>query len=103
MSLFAAFETFALLPRGSSFVVGQGSLGMGTSRGKIHGILVLCKTLLPLLFGGPLVLVSWVEVFPSSKIRLVCEVFAMLTDGFFNPVFQSLIMVGRFESDHGFL
>ena len=71
MSLFATFETFAFLSEGDSFVVGQGSLGMGTSRGKIHGIWVFCKTLLPLLFGGSLIGVSWIEIFSSSKIRLV--------------------------------
>ena len=56
------------------------------SRGKIHGIWVFCKTLLPLLLGGALVGVSWIEVFSSSKISLVCQVFAVLSDGSFNPI-----------------
>ena len=68
MSLFATFETPSFLSEGGSFVIGQGSLGMGMSRGKIHGIRVFGKTLLPLLFGGSLVGIPWVEVFPSSKI-----------------------------------
>ena len=97
MSLFATFETFSFLLEGSSFVVGQGSPGTGTSRGKIHGIWVLCKTLLPLLFGGSLVRVSGVEFFLSPKIRLVGKVFAVLSDSAFYPVLQGLIVTGWFE------
>ena len=59
---------------------------MGTSRGKIHGIWVLGKTLLPLLFGGSLIGIPQVEVFPSPQIRLVRKVFAMLVDSSFDPV-----------------
>ena len=84
--LFVTFETPPFLPKGGSFVVSQGSPGTGTSRGKIHGIQVFCKTLLPLLFGGSLIGVSGVEAFLSSKIRLICEVFAMLSDSSFDPV-----------------
>ena len=50
-----AFEAFLFLVECSPFVVGQGSPGTGMSRGKIHGIRVFCKTLLPLLFGRALV------------------------------------------------
>ena len=66
--------------------VTQGSPGTGMSRGKIHGIWVLGKTLLPLLFGRSLIGVPWVEVFLPSKIRLVCEIFAVLADSSFDPV-----------------
>ena len=87
MSLFTTFEAPSFLSKGGSFIVSQGSLGTGMSKGKIHGIWVFGKTLLPLLFGGSLIVgISRVEVFPSSKIRLVCEVFAVLTDSSFNPV-----------------
>ena len=85
--LLATFETLPFLSEGGAFVVCQGSPGTGTSRGKIHGIWVLCKTLLPLLFGWSLVWVSWVEFVPSSKISLVCEVFAVLADSSLDPVF----------------
>ena len=71
MSLFVTFKALALLLEGGSFVVGQGSPGTGTSRGKIHGMWVLGKASLPLLFGGSLIGVPWIEILPSSKIRLV--------------------------------
>ena len=100
VSLFATFETFAFLSEGGSFVVGQGSLSTGMSRGKIHGIWVLCKTSLPLLFGRSLIGVSWIEIFSPSKIRLVGEIFAVLPDSAFYPVLQGLIMTGWFECEH---
>ena len=71
MSLFATFEAFPFLSEGSSFVIGQGSLSTGMSRGSVHGIGVYGKPLLPLLFGGLLIGVLWVEIPSSSKIRLV--------------------------------
>ena len=86
MSLFATLEALPFLSEGSSFIVGQGSPSTGTSRGKIHGIQVFGKTLLPLLFGGVLIGVSWIEILLSSKIRLISQVFAMLTDSSFNPI-----------------
>ena len=94
------FEAFSFLSKGGSFVIGQGSLGTGTSRGKIHGIRVFGKPLLPLLFGRSLVGVPQIEVLPSSKIRLVCEVFAMLADSPFDPVIQVLVVACRFKCDH---
>ena len=97
MSLFATFEAFPFLSEGGSFVVGQGSPGTGTSRGKIHGIWVLRKTLLPLLFGGSLIWVSGVELPLSSKISLVCEVFAMLADSAFDPVLKGSVVTGWFK------
>ena len=87
MSPFSTFEIPSLLSEGGSLIVGQGSPGMGTSRGKIHGIWVFGKTLLPLLFGGSLVGIPQVEAFLSPKIRLVCEVLAVLADSSFDPVF----------------
>ena len=101
MPFFVTFEALPFLSEGGSFVVSQGSLGTGTSRGKIHGIWVFRKTLLPLLSGRSLV--SGVELLLSSKISLVCEVFAMLVDSALNPVLKSLVMMGRFECQHRFL
>ena len=100
MSLFATFKALPFLLEGGPFVVGQGSPGTGTSRGKIHGIWVLCKTLLPLLSGGSLIWVPGIELLLSSKISLVCEVFAMLMDSTFDPVFKGLVMAGWFECKH---
>ena len=100
MSLFATFKALPFLSKGGSFVVGQGSPGTGTSRGKIHGIWVLRKTLLPLLFGGLLIWVSGVELPLSSKISLVREVFAMLTNSALDPVFKGLVMASWFECEH---
>ena len=100
MPLFATFETLPFLSEGGSFVVSQGSPGTGTSRGKIHGIWVFRKTLLPLLSGGSLIWVSGVVLLLSSKISLVCEVFAMLTDSSLNPVFQGLVMTSWFKCEH---
>ena len=73
---------------------------MGTSRGKIHGIWVLCKTLLPLLSGRSLIWVPGVELPLSPKISLVCEVFAMLTDSPLDPIFQVLVVTSWFECQH---
>ena len=103
MSLFATFETLPFLPEGGSFIISQGSPGMGTSRGKIHCIWVLCKTLLPLLFGGSLIWVSGVELPLSPKISLVGEVFAVLLNSALYPVLQSLVVTGWFESKHRLL
>ena len=100
MPFFSTFETLPFLSQGGSFVVGQGSPGTGMSRGKIHGIWVLRKTLLPLLSGGALIWVSGIALPWSSKISLVCEGFAMLTDSTLNPVFKSLVVMGWFKCKH---
>ena len=86
VSLFATFETLPFLSKGGSFVIGQGSPSTGTSRGSVHGIGVPGKTLSPLLSGRPLIGAFWVEILPSSKIRLVRQVLAVLTDGSFDPI-----------------
>src|ERR1700744_5410556 len=100
MSLLATFKALSLLSESGSFVVGQGSPGTGTSRGKIHGIWVLCKTLLPLLSRGSLIWVSGVVLLLSSKISLVCEVLAMLTDSSLDPIFQGLVVTSWFKCKH---
>ena len=100
MSLLATFKALSLLSESGSFVIGQGSPGTGTSRGKIHGIWVLCKTLLPLLSCGSLIRVSGVELSWPSKISLICEVFAMLTDSTLDPVFEGLVMASWFKCKH---
>ena len=103
MSLFATFEAFPFLPKGGSFIVGQGSLSTGTSRGSVHGIGVSGKTLLPLLPGRPLIGALWIEILLSPKISLVRQVLAVLSDGSFNPVVQVLVVVGWFKGEHGLL
>ena len=103
MSLFATFEAFPFLSKGGSFVVGQGSLSTGTSRGSVHGIGVLGKTLLPLLSGRPLIGAFRIEIFLPPKISLVRQVLAMLSDGSLDPIFQVLVVAGWFKGEHGFL
>ena len=100
MPLFATFKALPFLLEGVSFVVGQGSPSTGTSRGKIHGMWVFCKTLLPLLFGGSLIWVSGVEFPLSSKISLVCEILAMLADSAFDPILKGLVVTRWFECQH---
>ena len=102
VSLFATFEAFPFLSEGGSFV-GQGSPSTGTSRGSVHGIGVSGKTLLPLLSGRLLIGAFWIEIFPSPKISLVCQILAMQSDGSLNPVFQVLVVVGWLKGEHGFL
>ena len=53
---------------GDLFFFGQGSPGMGMSRGKIHGIWVFGKFLLPLLSGGLL---------PEGFLRLVLSCYTL--------------------------
>ena len=103
MPLFVTLEAFPFLSEGGSFVVGQGSPSTGTSKGSVHGIGVPGKTLLPLLSGGPLIGAPWTEILLSSKIRLICEVFAVLLDSSFNPIVQVLIVASWFKGDHGLL
>ena len=100
MPLFTTLEASPFLSKGGSFIVSQGSLVMGMSRGKIHGIWVFGKTLLPLLFGGLLIGIPQVEVFSSPKIRLVCEVLAVLVDSSFDPVLQGLVIACGFKGNH---
>ena len=71
--------------------------------GHYRNIWVLCKTLLPLLFGGSLIWISGVELPLSPKISLVGEVFAVLMDSALYPVLQSLIVTGWFKCEHRLL
>ena len=103
VSLFATFEAFPFLSEGGSFVISQGSPSMGMSRGSVHGIGVPGKTLLPLLSGGLSIGALWIEILPSSKIRLVHQVLAMLMDGSLNPIVQVLVMASWFKGNHGLL
>jgi hypothetical protein len=61
MSLAFALETFSFLAQLVHFVVCEGSPGTGTSRGKIHGIGVFGKSLLPLLTSGFLAFSTFVK------------------------------------------
>ena len=72
MPLLLTIEATPFLSEGDPFFFGQGSSGTGTSRGKIHGIQVFGKFLLPLLSGGflpkgflGLVLCSAENILPS--------------------------------------
>ena len=96
-------EAAPFLSEGDLFFFGQGSPGTGTSRGKIHGIQVFGKFLLPLLFGRflpkgflGLVLCSTENVLPSL-------VFLMLADGCFDPVAEMGESIDGFKIDHGSL
>ena len=73
---------------------------MGTSRGKIHGIWVFGKFLLPLLSGGflpeeflGLVLCSAEDILPSL-------VLFMLADSRFDPIGETSKSIDRFKIDH---
>ena len=73
---------------------------MGTSRGKIHGIWVFGKFLLPLLSGGLLPKGFLGSVLPSAKHILPSLVFLMLADGCFYPVTEMGESINGFEVDH---
>jgi hypothetical protein len=74
VALAFAFEALALLSQSSYFIVGKGSPGTGTSRGKIHGIGVFDKSLLPLLASG----FSAFSAFVEKSLDL--QEFAMVSD-----------------------
>ena len=71
------------------------------SRGKIHGIWVFGKFLLPLLSGG--FLSEWFLrlVLPSAEYNLPSLVFLMLADGCFHPVTEVGELINGFKVDHG--
>jgi hypothetical protein len=75
VSLAFALEALAFLVQFGHFVVCEGSPGTGMSRGKIHGIGVFGKSLLPLLFGG----FSASSAFVEKSLDL--QKFAMVSDG----------------------
>ena len=76
---------------------------MGTSRGKIHGIRVFGKFLLPLLSGGFLPEGFLGLVLGSAKNILPSLVLLMLADGCFNPVAEMGESIDGLEIDHGSL
>ena len=88
---------------GDLFFFGQGSPGMGTSRGKIHGIWVFGKFLLPLLSGGLLPEGFLRLVLSPAKNILPSLVFLMLADCCFHPVGKMGESIDGFEVDHGSL
>jgi hypothetical protein len=82
MPLAFALEAFSFLVQFVHFVVGEGSPGMGMSRGKIHGIGVFDKSLLPLLTSWFFAFSTFVEksldlqelsVVPDGCIFVVCD------------------------------
>ena len=73
---------------------------MGMSRGKIHGIWVFGKFLLPLLSGGLLPKGFLGLVLSSAKYILPSLVFLVLADGCFYPVTEMGESIDGFEIDH---
>ena len=100
MPLLLAVEATPFLSEGDLFFFGQGSPGTGTSRGKIHGIRVFGKFLLPLLSGGLLPEGFLGLVLCSAKNILPSLVFLMLADGRFDPVAEMGESIDGFEIDH---
>ena len=101
MPLFFTVKATPLFSEGDLFFFGQGSPGTGTSRGKIHGIWVFGKFLLPLLSGGLLPEGFLRLVLPSTKHILPSLIFLMLVDGCFYPVAKMGESIDRFKVDHG--
>ena len=100
MPLLLAVETTPFLLEGDLFLFCQGSPGTGTSRGKIHGIQVFGKFLLPLLSGGLLPKGFLGLVLPSAEHILPSLVFLVLADGCFHPVAEMGKSIDGFEIDH---
>ena len=103
MPLLLAVKATSFLMEGDLFFFGQGSSGMGTSRGKIHGIQVFGKFLLPLLFGGLLSKGFLRLVLPSTKNILLSLVFFMLVDCCLHPITKMGKPIDGFKIDHGSL
>ena len=101
MPLLFTVKATSLFSEGDLFFFGQGSPGTGTSRGKIHGIWVFGKFLLPLLSGGLLPKRFLGLVLPSAENILPSLVFLMLADGCFHPVTEMGESIDGFEVDHG--
>ena len=100
MPLLLTVEATPFLSEGDLFFFGQGSPGTGTSRGKIHGIWVFGKFLLPLLSGGLLPKRFLGLVLSSAKNILPSLVFLMLADSCFYPVTKMGESIDGFEIDH---
>ena len=101
MPLLLTVEATPFLSEGDLFILGQGSPGTGTSRGKIHGIQVFGKFLLPLLSGG--LLPKGFLVLSSAEDILSSLVFLVLADSCFYPVTKMGKSIDGFEVDHGSL
>src|ERR1700744_5409946 len=100
VTLVFTVKAMSLFSEGDLFFFGQGSPGTGTSRGKIHGIWVFGKFLLPLLSGGLLSKGLRGLVPCSAENILPSLVFLMLTDGRFNPVTEMGEPIDGFKVDH---
>ena len=103
MPLLFAVKAMPFLTEGDLFFLSQGSPGTGTSRGKIHGIWVFGKFLLPLLSGGLLSKGFLRLVLPSAEHILPSLVFLVLADCCFYPVTEMGESIDGFEIDHGSL
>ena len=98
--LLLAVEATPFLLEGDLFLFGLGSPGTGTSRGKIHGLRVFGKFLLPLLSGGFLPKGFLRLVLSSAEHILPSLVFLVLADGCFYPVAEMGESIDRFKVDH---
>ena len=103
MPLLLTVEAAPFLLEGDLFFFGQGSPGTGTSRGKIHGIRVFGKFLLPLLSGGLLPEGFLGLILSSAKHILPSLVFFVLADGCFYPIAKMGELIDGFKIDHGSL
>lgn len=105
VSLLFTVKTMPLFMKGGLFTFAQGSPGTGTYRGKIHGISVLEKFLLPLLMHGFLGLAKrFLGLVPSAtKDILPSLVLLMLSYDSLNPVIEVSKSICFFELDHGSL
>src|ERR1700744_3773234 len=103
VTLVFTVKAMSLFSEGDLFFIGQGSPGTGTSRGKIHGIWVFGKFLLPLLSGGLLPKGFLRFVLSSANNILPSLVFLMLADFCFYPVAKMGESIYGFEVDHGSL
>ena len=97
MPLLFTVKAMPFFSKGDLFFFGQGSPGKGTSRGKIHGIQVFGKFLLPLLSGWLLSKRFLGLVLPSSKDILPSVVLLMLVNCCFNPVTEMGELIDGFK------
>ena len=103
MPLFFTVKAAPFFSKGDLFFFGQGSPGMGTSRGKIHGIWVFGKFLLPLLSSWLLSEGFLRLVLPSSEDILPSLVLLMLAYCCFHPIAKMGEPIDGFKVNHGSL
>ena len=98
--LLFAVKAMPFFSKGDLLFFCQGSPGTGMSRGKIHGIQVFDKFLLPLLSSWLLPKGFLRLVLPSTKNILPSLVLLMLVNCCFDPVTEMGKSIKGFEVDH---